>query len=124
MDALAISVGNVHGTYNGEPSLDFERIEKINMHLETDCIPHENSVICIPVIKMLKNITFSSDVKIINAARKKALNNNTSLNALFNSWLAGIVKNDDSAAELETFLDKVKYVSSGRNFTREDMNER
>ena len=90
----------------------------------TDCILHKNSVMCILVIKMLKNITFSSDVEIINAARKKALNNNTSLNALFNSWLAGIVKNEDSAAELETFLDKVKYVSSGRNFTREDMNER
>ncbi len=29
VDALAISVGNVHGLYKGEPKLDFERIEKI-----------------------------------------------------------------------------------------------
>jgi len=85
---------------------------------------HENSVSCIKVIKMLKNITFSSDEKVIAAARKKALNNNTSLNALFNSWLSGIAKNDNASAELETFLDKVKYASSGRNFTREEMNER
>ena len=73
---------------------------------------------------MFKNITFSTDAKIIDAARKKALNSNTSLNALFNSWLAGIAKNENATAELETFLEKVKYVSSGRNFTREEMNER
>jgi hypothetical protein len=73
---------------------------------------------------MLKNITFSSDAKIIDAARKKALNNNTSLNALFKSWLAGIANNENTSVELETFLDKVEYVSSGRKFTREEMNER
>ena len=73
---------------------------------------------------MLKNITFSTDAEIINAARKKALNSNTSLNTLFNSWLTGIAKNENAHAELETFLEKVKYVSSGRNFTREEMNER
>jgi hypothetical protein len=73
---------------------------------------------------MLKNITFSTDAKIIEAARKKALNNNTSLNALFNSWLSGIAKNENASAELETFLKKVKYVSSERNYTREEMNER
>ncbi len=29
IDALAISIGNVHGNYKGEPKLDFDRLEKI-----------------------------------------------------------------------------------------------
>lgn len=43
VDALAISVGNVHGTYKGAPNLDFERIEKINNAIPIPIVLHGGS---------------------------------------------------------------------------------
>ncbi|MCL4378807.1 MAG: class II fructose-bisphosphate aldolase [Actinobacteria bacterium] len=43
VDALAISVGNVHGTYKGEPNLDFERIDKINKAIPIPLVLHGGS---------------------------------------------------------------------------------
>lgn len=43
VDALAISVGNVHGTYKGEPKLDFERIDKINKAIPIPLVLHGGS---------------------------------------------------------------------------------
>jgi len=43
VDALAISVGNVHGTYKGEPNLDFERIDKINNAIPIPIVLHGGS---------------------------------------------------------------------------------
>ncbi len=43
VDALAISVGNVHGTYKGEPKLDFERIDKINRAIPIPVVLHGGS---------------------------------------------------------------------------------
>ncbi|MHB1336112.1 MAG: class II fructose-bisphosphate aldolase, partial [Candidatus Humimicrobiaceae bacterium] len=43
VDALAISVGNVHGTYKGEPNLDFERIDKINKAIPIPIVLHGGS---------------------------------------------------------------------------------
>ena len=43
VDALAISVGNVHGTYKGEPNLDFDRIEKINNAIPIPLVLHGGS---------------------------------------------------------------------------------
>jgi hypothetical protein len=73
---------------------------------------------------MLKNITFSTDEKIIDTARKKALNNKTTLNALFNKWLSGYVKIDHAYNHLDSFLNKVSYASSGKSFSRKELNER
>ena len=43
VDALAISVGNVHGTYKGAPNLDFERIDKINNAIPIPIVLHGGS---------------------------------------------------------------------------------
>jgi len=43
VDALAISVGNVHGTYKGEPKLDFDRIDKINKAIPIPLVLHGGS---------------------------------------------------------------------------------
>lgn len=43
VDALAISVGNVHGTYKGKPNLDFERIDKINKAIPIPIVLHGGS---------------------------------------------------------------------------------
>jgi fructose-bisphosphate aldolase class II len=43
VDALAISVGNVHGTYKGAPNLDFDRIDKINKAIPIPLVLHGGS---------------------------------------------------------------------------------
>lgn len=43
IDALAISCGNVHGLYKGEPKLDFDRIEKIFKKVKVPLVLHGGS---------------------------------------------------------------------------------
>lgn len=71
----------------------------------------------------MKNITLSADEVIIENARKKALNNNTTLNALFREWLINYVNNAKSVDELDKFLNQLN-VKSGRSFSRDELNER
>jgi hypothetical protein len=71
----------------------------------------------------MKNITLSADDVVIENARKKALKNNTTLNALFREWLSNYVNNAKSANELDNFLNKIN-VKSGRSFSRDELNER
>lgn len=73
---------------------------------------------------MLKNITFSADEKSIDSAREKAINSRTTLNSLFNKWLSSYVKIGYVSNELDSFLNKISYVSSGRSFSRNELNER
>lgn len=71
----------------------------------------------------MKNITLSADDVIIENARKKALKNNTTLNALFREWLISYTNNAKSANELDNFLNQLN-VKSGRSFSRDELNER
>jgi fructose-bisphosphate aldolase class II len=43
IDALAISIGNVHGAYQGEPYIDFNRLEKINEKVSIPLVLHGSS---------------------------------------------------------------------------------
>lgn len=43
IDALAISIGNVHGNYKGEPKLDFARLEEISNLTNTPLVLHGGS---------------------------------------------------------------------------------
>lgn len=43
VDALAISCGNVHGRYKGEPKLDFDRIDSIAKKTKTPLVLHGGS---------------------------------------------------------------------------------
>lgn len=72
---------------------------------------------------MLKNITFSADKHIIEKARKKAIENNTTLNELFREWLYSYSKNKNSK-DFENFINMVSYAKAGRRFTRDELNER
>lgn len=40
VDFLAVTIGNVHGRYNGEPKLDFERLAKIRQQLDIPLVLH------------------------------------------------------------------------------------
>jgi hypothetical protein len=73
---------------------------------------------------MLKKITFSVEEKLIEIARKKALNQNTTLNELFRQWLANYAIDQDVADDLNRFLSRTSYCDPGRSFTREEFNER
>jgi hypothetical protein len=73
---------------------------------------------------MIKNITLSADEKLIELARKKAINHNTTLNELFRQWLSNYSVDKDLSTDLDQFLTQVSYCASGRSFSREELNER
>ncbi|HOD93852.1 MAG TPA: hypothetical protein PLT91_03655 [Clostridia bacterium] len=73
---------------------------------------------------MLKNITLSAEEKHIEEARKKAKLNNTTLNEVFRHWLSSYSRDKNLSGKLELFLSKTNYVTSGRGFTKDELNER
>jgi len=40
VDFLAVTIGNVHGSYHGEPKLDFDRLAKIRQQLQIPLVLH------------------------------------------------------------------------------------
>lgn len=73
----------------------------------------------------MKNITFTADEFIIEAARQQARAEDTTLNEQFRLWLASyaqrqrMLRFDEVMQEL-----RGKVSTGGRKFTREEMNER
>ncbi len=71
----------------------------------------------------MKNITLTADESLIEAARRKAAAEGTTLDALFRRWLAEYVGRERQAMavirELQETID-----TSGRKFTRDELNER
>jgi ketose-bisphosphate aldolase len=43
IDALAVSIGNVHGAYRGEPKIDFDRLDGINRRVSIPLVLHGTS---------------------------------------------------------------------------------
>jgi hypothetical protein len=75
---------------------------------------------------MLRNITLSADEQLIARAREKAGAAQSTLNVEFRKWLAAYAGAQDDAA-VTRFRDVMKQlvrVDAGRNFTRDEMNER
>ena len=74
----------------------------------------------------MKNITLSADENLIEAARQRATEERTTLNAQFRLWLASYVGRERQAARAETTLRELRSVikTGGRTFTRDEMNER
>jgi hypothetical protein len=73
---------------------------------------------------MLKNITFSADDGLIQKARSLALEQNTTLNAVFREWLKQFTHQRDAGTHYMELMQKLDYANPGRKFTREEMNER
>ena len=74
----------------------------------------------------MKNITLSADEGLIEAARRRAAEEGTTLSAQFRLWLSGYAgrgRHADSFMETIEYLCK-NYGAGGRKFTREEMNER
>jgi hypothetical protein len=74
----------------------------------------------------MRNITLSADADLIDAARKRAEAEHSTLNDQFRRWLteyAGGNNRGDVAMSVIGNL-QVRLRSGGRRFTREEMNER
>jgi hypothetical protein len=73
---------------------------------------------------MLRNVTLSAEEEMIDAARDRAHREKTTLNNAFRDWLARFAARDVSAAEYDKLMRSLKHVSSGKKFSRDELNER
>ena len=74
----------------------------------------------------MKNITLSADEGIIEAARERAREENTTLNEQFRLWLAGYARREQQAERAMAVVRELRsrVRTGGRRFTRDEMNER
>ena len=74
----------------------------------------------------MKNITFSADENLIEAARRQAIAERTTLNERFRLWLENYVRREQRAAEAMRVIRELQgsITTGGRKFTRDEMNER
>ncbi len=73
---------------------------------------------------MLKNITLSAEETLIQQARRRALNENTTLNELFREWLGRYVAQPTAAEQYLTLMRRFSHIQAGGPYSREQMNER
>ncbi|MDN5869662.1 MAG: hypothetical protein L0H73_02905 [Nitrococcus sp.] len=74
----------------------------------------------------MKNVTLSADERLIEAARKRARAEHTTLNAEFRRWLADYTGQQGQAAHAREVIERLQgYVrTGGRKFSRDELNER
>ena len=74
----------------------------------------------------MKNITLSADEELIEAARRRAAAEQTTLNEQFRRWLADYVRRERQAEQaMETLRELQRRIKTGgRKFSRAEMNER
>ena len=72
----------------------------------------------------LKNITLSADPQLIALARKKAMQENSTLNAQFRIWLEQYISGDRQLINYASLMEQFDYVQPGKSFSRAEMNER
>ena len=72
---------------------------------------------------MIKNITLSADETLIQQARR-ANAENTTLNDVCRAWLEHCVAKPAAADQYLALMEQIKHIQAGRQFSREEMNER
>ena len=77
---------------------------------------------------MQKNLTLTVDADVLKAARKAALDRDTSVNQMVRDYLAQVARNTDertSAREdLKKFFRASRYKIGKRTWTRDELHER
>jgi len=73
---------------------------------------------------MLKNITLSADEKLILKARKKAKQEQTTLNSQFRQWLENYTSIGTNSNEYEALMEQLSYSRPTKHYSRDDLNER
>ena len=59
---------------------------------------------------MLKNVTLSAEGVLIQKAREKASNENTTLNFLFRDWIKRYLRANATDIEYEIFMNSSEYI--------------
>ena len=74
----------------------------------------------------MRNITLSADEHLIEAARQRAADEHTTLDARFRLWLEDYVGRRRQADAAMATIDSLRanLSTGGRRFTRDEMNER
>jgi hypothetical protein len=72
----------------------------------------------------MKNITLSADEDLIEQARLVARSQRRTLNAAFREWLMQFAAQSGNGQEVDALMRRLRHVSAGRRFSREEMNER
>lgn len=74
----------------------------------------------------MRNVTFSADAQLIDAARERAQRERTTLNEQFRLWLEHYAARDERArAAMQVVADLRRTTrTGGRRFTRDEANER
>jgi hypothetical protein len=73
----------------------------------------------------MKNITLSADETLIEAARKRARSENTTLNDQFRLWLADYAQKRERMQQYEEVMARLRgRLRVGRKLSREEINER
>lgn len=74
----------------------------------------------------MRNVTFSADERLIEAARNRARRERTTLNEEFRRWLeAYALRENQARSATETIADlQANLRTGGRRFTRDELNER
>jgi len=78
---------------------------------------------------MLKNITFSAEERVIEAARARARAEKTTLNEKFRDWLEAYAREETEGekrvAKFRETMRKLSHIEwDGRKLTRDELNER
>ncbi len=105
IDALAPALGSVHGLYQGEPNLDFERMTKISETLNLPLVLHGGTGIPYPLIK-----------KAISCGITK-ININTELQLVWHQAVMEFTKNNPNV------YDPRKIISSGETALKRKIQE-
>lgn len=73
----------------------------------------------------MKNITLSADENLIEAARRRAAKERTTLNSQFQLWLENYARSEWQAEQAIAVVNELQgKLRVGRKLTREGMNER
>ena len=74
----------------------------------------------------MKNITLSANENLIEAARRRAVAEHTTLNEQFRLWLENYVRREQLADEAMIVIRELQggIFTGGQKFTRDEMNER
>ena len=74
----------------------------------------------------MKNITFSADEELIEAARAQARAEHTTLNNKFRHWLEEYARGEQKTKEARNVIHRIQRYArtGGKKFSREEMNER
>ena len=72
----------------------------------------------------MKNVTFRADEGLIEQARQVARAQRRTLNAAFREWLLQFTAQAGDGQEVNALMRRLRHVTVGRSFIRDEMNER